>query len=197
MDRRRPQDLLMLVKVSEYLSPFHDSFRRPWRVSYCPNQPRATACQGKPDCCLVQYCGQSRIAHIANARMHCRELGGEEALSRTPSRTAPFFIMPPPRNHLAFSLPSTILGPTAHPRPSGYCPSASSSQLHHSYPLPISTANSSLDTQPKRHASHKDSQRQTESEMHNTSRTLPKPCTELYTPARRVISHPLHKVQSL
>ena len=62
--------------------------------------------------------------------------------------------MPPPLNNPAFSLPSTILGPTVHPRPSGYGPSTSSPQLHHLlpplYPLPISTANSSLNAQPSR-----------------------------------------------
>jgi len=60
--------------------------------------------------------------------------------------------MPPLRDHSAFPLPSTILGPTTRLRPFG---SMSSSRLHHlsPYPLPISTTNSTLDSQQKRHAS--------------------------------------------
>ena len=137
----------------------------------------------KLGCCLMRCCGQF---HIANARTYCRELGGcvvIEVPSKTPSRTvsvAPlFFIMLPSRNHPAFPFLSTILGPTAHPRPSGCDPFTSSLQLHHLRPiLPLNppTANSSLNAQPKRYASqmpphfhsaYKNSQRQTESNMHN------------------------------
>ena len=143
VDQRRSQDLPMLVEVVEYLFPVHDSFRHPWRVSNCANQPRAIVSQRKPDYCLVQYCGQSRIARYCEC---------QDELLRTRTCRPIFF---PPLNTPAFSLPSTILGPTAHPRPSGFGLSTSSSQLHHlppTLPLTHSTANSSLDAQPKRHA---------------------------------------------
>jgi len=108
----------------------------------------------------VQYCEQSRFpphCDRQDALLKTRRVYVEEAPSKIPSRTAPvappFFIVPPPRNHLAFSFPSTILGPTAHPRPS---PSTSLSHLYHLPPtLPLAHLNnySTLDSQPKRHAS--------------------------------------------
>ena len=39
MDRRKLQDLPMLVEGSEYFFPVHDYFRHPWRVNDCVNQP--------------------------------------------------------------------------------------------------------------------------------------------------------------
>lgn len=40
----------------------HSRNVRVLRLNPAPNQPRETASQGKPECCLVQYHGQSRVS---------------------------------------------------------------------------------------------------------------------------------------
>jgi hypothetical protein len=107
--------------------------------------------------CCNKHCGQSRIAPYCerqDALLRTRRIFVKKPVQNP--RTALFFIMPPLRNHLAFPLPSAILGPTAHPRPSYFGPSTSPhgcTTYLLPYPLPISAANSSLDAQPKRHTS--------------------------------------------
>jgi hypothetical protein len=123
------------IKPSNHLS---DSIVDPRRLQDLPMLSKSPSTPPLPDCCLVQYCGQFRTASDCerqDALPRTRRVYVEEPPSKTAIRTAPvappFFIMPPPRNHPALPPPSTILDPTAHPRPSGYGPSASSSHLHH------------------------------------------------------------------
>ena len=53
----RPSNVRRSIRVP---FPFRDSLRH--RSRFCVNQFRGTASQGQPDCWLVQYYGQSRIA---------------------------------------------------------------------------------------------------------------------------------------
>jgi hypothetical protein len=70
-------------------------------VDDCVNQPaQPRVKESGTVCCLVQYCGQSRIARYCEC---------QDALLRTRTCRPSFFIMPPPLNNSAFSFPSTIL----------------------------------------------------------------------------------------
>ena len=102
-----------------------------------PIATRTTASQGKPDCCLVQYYGQSRIAP------HCER---QAALQRTRTCRPTF-----PHHAATAKLPS-IPTSTHHPWPDRTSTTIWFRPLRHSrttylppYPLLISTPNSSLD----------------------------------------------------
>ena len=122
-------------------------------------QSQGTAIHGK---CLVQGCGQSRIAPDCRRRLcrrHCREAGWRSSKNhppKTPSATAPVvppMVIPPPLFPSAAPVP---LGPIAHPLPSGHglaIPSSQQLPLHHA--LPVSPADSSLDARLNpRYSSH-------------------------------------------
>jgi hypothetical protein len=70
MDRRRLQDFPMLVEVSEYFFPVHDS-----SVSDCVNQPAQPRVRESRAFAWRNIVDRPTSPDIPNARMHCRELG--------------------------------------------------------------------------------------------------------------------------
>jgi len=112
--------------------------------------------------------------YIANARLHCRELGPV---------APPFFIMPPPQNYPAFPLPFTILGP----RPSGFGLFVTAAQPT-SHLTPYSSQHPTPPLTPNRNNMPRIRTRRDNRKRY--ARTLPKPYTESSTPARRMIGHP-------
>ena len=132
MDRRRPQELTMLTQVSEYLFPSCDSFCHPWQVCDCANQPAQSQVRESWTVAWCNIVDNPASPNIANARMHCWELGhlsphlSSSCCHREITQHSHFHSWP---NGTSF----------------GFGPSASSSQLHHLPPtLPLTHLNSQL-----------------------------------------------------
>jgi hypothetical protein len=120
VDRRRSQDLPMLIDVSVSTTPSVIAGQR-----LCQSTPRDPEQPRVKDSRTVAWCNimDNRASpQIANTRAHCRKLGGCASKKHRPKlqgqHLSPHLSSSHRRHRLAF--PLTVFGATAHLRPHTY-----------------------------------------------------------------------------